>query len=87
MGEQIQTVWGCKVVAFKLHAKDYMVFDGKAYVKRPGCKVELWVDRAGAAVPASTMWVAGIHCNERIFTTTDGARKNVLRAFGHIMER
>jgi hypothetical protein len=87
MSEQIQTVAGFKVVAFKLEPTKSMVQKGRKMVAVDAVKVRLWIDRAGGAAPESTIWNAGRDCKDRLFTSTDAARRNTLRAFGYIMER
>ncbi len=87
MSEQIQTVAGFKAVAFKIEPCKAHVQQGRKMVQVDAYKVRLWLDRAGGAAPESTIWSSGPARNDRTFTSIDGARRNTLRAFGHIQER
>lgn len=86
MSEQIQTVAGFKVVAFKVEPTRSHIQQGRCMVSVDAFRVRLWLDGAGAR-PESTIWSAGAHCKERLFASGDKARANVLKTYGHIQER
>lgn len=87
MSEQIQTVAGFRAVAFKIEPCKASVRQGRKMIQVDAYKVRLWLDRAGGAAPESTLWRSGPACDDRTFTSVDGARRNTLRTFGHIQER